>query len=111
MVLKPMIVQDREVVAEIGVSVSIRYRNMEIITSSEKVHQDLTFQHNNLLLNRNWVHLIGFFFHKINLVTYNFLYNIITYNCSGGGPRIMAALVQSMVMERVAGRPLWSQAS
>ncbi|KAF5790598.1 hypothetical protein HanXRQr2_Chr09g0385101 [Helianthus annuus] len=54
MVLKPMMVQDREVVAEIGVSVGIRYRNMEIITSSDKVHQDLTFQHNNLLLNRNW---------------------------------------------------------
>ncbi|KAF5765803.1 hypothetical protein HanRHA438_Chr15g0720141 [Helianthus annuus] len=54
MVLKPTMVQDREVVAEIGVSVGIHYRNLEIITSSEKVHQDLTFQHNNMLLNRNW---------------------------------------------------------
>ncbi|KAJ0682816.1 hypothetical protein HanPI659440_Chr16g0651601 [Helianthus annuus] len=73
-----MMVQDREVVAEIGVSVGIHYSNLEIITSSEKVHQ-----HNNLLLNRN----------------------------CGGGPRIMAALVRSPVVERVAGRPLWSQAS
>ncbi|KAJ0715248.1 hypothetical protein HanPI659440_Chr13g0498961 [Helianthus annuus] len=53
MVMRPMMVQDREVVAEIRVSVGVRYRNLEIITSSKKVHQDLTFQHNNLLLNRN----------------------------------------------------------
>ncbi|KAF5772282.1 hypothetical protein HanRHA438_Chr13g0585871 [Helianthus annuus] len=58
MVMRSMMVQDREVVAEIRVSVSVRYRNLEIITSSKKVHQDLTFQHNNLLLNRNfwWWH-------------------------------------------------------